>query len=162
MIIIKKIFPSKILKKGAGDAISALILFIAVIGVSLGVIIAFQQFVTQSQDSLTTQQDLILKKVQTQLIISNVFYEPEQEEVVIFVRNVGKTTLDTNLLNFFINQEFKKNLETLNANTNSPIQVMDLQDTIRVVFPTQLSPGTHEVIIVTEFGNIIKRNFNVD
>lgn len=149
-------------KKGAGDAISALILFIAVIGVSLGVVIAFQQFVTQSQDGLSTQQDMILKKVQTQLIISNVFYDDVEEEVVIFVRNVGETTLNTDLLNFFVNSEFEGQLETINANTGMVTRVMNSQDTIRVEFPIELNTGTHEVIVVSEFGNVIKRNFNVD
>lgn len=149
-------------KQAAGDAISALILFIAVLSVSLAVVVGFQQFVVQTQGGLTSQQDSIVNKLQTNLIISNVVYDNSQEELIIFVRNVGETTLDTTLLNFFVNTEFGSGLDIVNANTGVQNRVFTPQDTIRVEFPITLSSGTHELLVVSEFGNVVRKEFNVN
>ena len=150
-------------KKGAGDAISALILFIAVLGVSLGVVVAFQQLVVKTQDTLSDQQEFTQNSLRTQLIISNIFYDVNTNEVDIYVRNIGKTTLASSYFTFFIDGEYGVNLTpSFATNQGVPITVLHPQETMYVEFPIVLSVGSHELTVVSEYGNVVKETFNVE
>lgn len=150
-------------KLGAGDAISALILFVAVLSVSIGVVVAFQQFVVETQTNLNDQQEFTQNALQTHMIVSNVVYDDLANEVTIYVKNVGTTTLATSYLSFFINAEYGQNLNISEAsNIGVDVKVIQPQETLHTIFPISLSSGTHTLTVVSEFGTSVKEDFNVN
>jgi archaellum component FlaG (FlaF/FlaG flagellin family) len=62
-------------KKGFGDAVSTLIMFIAVISVTTGLVIAFMNYVDTTQQSFNKQTTLSSNKLRTSVSISNVHYD---------------------------------------------------------------------------------------
>lgn len=152
----------KFSSKGAGDAISTLILFIAVISISVGIVIAFQQFVTQTQVGLENQQDILSSKLNTQYIISNVIYDSSLNITTLYIKNTGNTQLDVNSLSFFIADEYITSAIIVNANTGGTIRIFNPQDTILVNASLNLPLGTYEVRVISEFGNIVEDTFVIE
>lgn len=149
-------------KKAAGDAISTLILFIAVISISLGIVIAFQQFVVQTQSGLENQQDILSNKLNTQYIVSNVIYNSTSNISSIYIKNTGTTELTTGLLSFFVAEEYISNPIIVNADTSSSTKVFSPQDTILVNASVDLTSGIYEVRVISEFGNVVEETFSVE
>lgn len=152
----------KFSSKGAGDAISTLILFIAVISISVGIVIAFQQFVTQTQVGLENQQDILSSKLNTQYIISNIIYDSSVNITTLYVKNTGNTQLDVNSLSFFIADEYITSATIVNANTGGTIRIFSPQDTILVNSSIDLPLGVYEVRVISEFGNIVEDTFVIE
>ncbi len=152
----------KFSSKGAGDAISTLILFIAVISISVGIVIAFQQFVTQTQVGLENQQDILSNKLNTQYIISNIIYDSSVNITTLYVKNTGNTQLDVNSLSFFIADEYITSATIVNANTGGTIRIFSPQDTILVNSSIDLPLGVYEVRVISEFGNIVEDTFVIE
>lgn len=149
-------------KRAAGDAISAIILFVAVLSVSIGVVVAFQQFILDTQTSLDKRQDYAINSLNTQLIVSNVYYDSGASETHVYVKNVGTTTLAVKNLAFFINEEYGINLSpSLADDVGNPVRELRPQKTLYVVFPKVLTSGTHTLLIVSEYGSGVSEEFNV-
>ncbi|MFP4402295.1 MAG: hypothetical protein ACLFPL_03595 [Candidatus Nanoarchaeia archaeon] len=153
---------SRIYKKGAGDAISTLILFIAVLGISIGLIVAFQQFSNQTQSSLKTKQDSISDRLDTQLSIIYTAYDTNSNITTTYLKNIGNSELDTQSLSFFVGGEYIANPTITNADTGASIRVLGIQDTIKVELEQDLNQGVNKIIVASEFGNTFVKKFNVE
>lgn len=148
--------------KAAGDAISSMVLFIAVLGISIAVVVGFQQFTADAQTSVKNQQDLLSKKVNTQYIISNFIYDNVTNTSTIYIKNTGETQLGTELFSFFIATEYVSSPTIVNADTGSFSRVMNPQEVIRVdTPPINLVAGVYEVRVVSEYGNVVEETFSV-
>lgn len=148
--------------KAAGDAISSMVLFIAVLGISIAVVVGFQQFTVDAQSSVKNQQDALSKKINTQYIISNFIYDSSTNTSTMYIKNTGETQLGTELFSFFIATEYVSNPTIVNADTGVFSRVMNPQDVIRVDIPqVNLSAGVYEVRVVSEYGNVVEETFSV-
>ncbi len=149
-------------KKAFGDAVSGLILFIAVIGLSTSLVIFFSNYVNSTQDSLKVQNDFTQNKLKTSISISNIHYNSSSEQIFVYLKNVGENKLYTEYLNLYINGRFYSNFTLVKADDLlTEIRVLDRQETITFIQNISLSPGTHEIKIVSEFGIYDKDSINI-
>lgn len=152
----------KLQKKGAGDAVSTLILFIAVLGISIGVIAAFQQFANSTQSSVENKQEVVINKLDTELSILQVTHNSTANITTAYIKNIGKTDVSIDLLNFFIGSNFISNSTIVDANTGDSSRILLTQDIIQVNLTQPLSSGVNELIVATEYGNTFSKKFNVE
>jgi archaellum component FlaG (FlaF/FlaG flagellin family) len=148
--------------KAGGDAISSLILFIAVLGISIAIIAGFQQFATDTQTSMKNQQDLLSKKINTQYIISNIVYDTTINNSILYIKNTGETELATESFTFFIANEYISSPTIIDADTGSATRLFKPQDVIRVESSINLTTGVYDVRVVSEYGNVVEETFSVE
>lgn len=140
-------------KKGFGDAVSTLIMFIAVISVTTGIVVVFKNYVTDTQDSFNVQNKLTSSKLRTSIGITNIYYNDSSNTTYIYVKNLGETKLKTSLFDVFIDDSFQDNFNIYYANDISKnMSVFNPQETLVIVKQIDLSSGSHEVKVLTEYG----------
>ena len=76
-------------KKSAGEAVSSLILFIAVVGITILVVLLLQKQTFKSTDIITDKNNLLLERGQTFFVISNINYISKISKLSVFVKNIG-------------------------------------------------------------------------
>ena len=140
-------------KKGAGEAVSALIMFIAIVGISTGMVIAFKNYIADTQSSLEYQNKETSNKLKTSIAITNIYYNSSGSQVTVYVKNTGETKLDAQALDFFVDDAFISGYGTLEAtNLSNTIRVFEPQQTIALRYNATLGSGTHTFRVVTEYG----------
>lgn len=149
-------------KKAAGEAVSAMIMFIAVVGVSTGLVIAFKNFALETQDSLTYQNDLTVSKLKTSLSITHIYYNESGNQITIYVKNVGETKLRPTRFDVFIDDAFYNDFTTYYANNLSRnMTTFSPQETLAIIKDITLTSGSHDVRVVTETGVSVEDSFNI-
>lgn len=140
-------------KKAFGDAVSTLIMFIAVISVTTGVVIVFKNYVVDTQDSFSTQSELTSNKLRTAISINNIYYNSSDNKTFIYVKNIGETKLATKLFDIFINDRYEEDYNITYANNFTRLlDISEPGDTFVVINSGYLTSGSHEVKVVTEYG----------
>ena len=149
-------------KKAFGEVASSLIMFIAVIGITIAVVVSFQSFVVDSQSSLEDQQELTNNKLKTAIAISNTYYNDSSQKLYVYVKNIGDVQLETQVLDLYINEQFNNNFQTVSPiNFSQNISTLPIQETLTVVVNKTLNPGTHKVQVVTQYGVGAEKSFNI-
>jgi len=151
----------KLTKKAFGDAVSTLIMFIAVISVTTGLVIVFKNYVASTQDSFSVQNELTSNKLRSSITISNIYYNDSSNMTYIYVKNVGETKLSPELFDLYVDNAYISNVNAYYAdNLTNPITLFNSQETLALVKQINLTSGTHEVKVVTEFSTSATDMFN--
>lgn len=152
----------KFKKKAFGDAVSTMILFIAIISVTTGLVVLFNNYVSETQDSFSTQNKITTSKLRTSLSITNVDYNSSSQELKIYVKNIGESKLYTKNFDIYLEGAFKNNFSVYYAdNLSNQMQVLIPQYTGAFIINESLTAGTYEVNVVSEFGVGSKETFNI-
>jgi archaellum component FlaG (FlaF/FlaG flagellin family) len=149
-------------KKAFGGAVSTMIMFIAVVSVTTGLVIAFMNFVDSTEQSFSTQTELSSNKLRTSMSISNIVYNDTSNQVYVYVKNVGETQLNTRFFDFYVDDQFLEDFDVYYAgNWSRPMTLFKPQDTLVVIGNITLGSGTHDVLVKSEFGVGDKDAFNI-
>jgi len=148
-------------KKGFGGVASTLIMFIAIIGVTTGMVMSFQNYFLQTKDNLNLQQRQTNEKLKTHIAITNTFYDAPGTSLRVYVKNTGSTNLNTGLIDIFVDKEFGTNLTPYYGGTSNIVDVLKQTETMYVDFDVALAVGSHNVRVVTELGVSDDEDFNV-
>lgn len=149
-------------KKAFGSVASTLIMFIAIVGVSTGLVISFKTFVSDTQDSFKVQNDLASNKIKSSIAITNIYYDSANTLTYIYVKNIGEVKMQPILFDLFVDNVFTKNFTAYYAdNLSKSITLFQPQDTMAIVYNKSLETGTHDVRIVSEYSNVAKDFFNI-
>lgn len=148
-------------KRAFGSVVSTLIMFIAIVGVTTGIVISFENYVSEAQSSFSSQNELASNKLKTAVSIINTDYNSSSNVLYVYVKNIGESKLRPQNFDVFLDDAYVVNYNVTQAADFSTIMtLMDLQDTGVVQIPTTLVSGTHEVKVITEFGVGAEESFN--
>ncbi len=148
-------------KKGFGEVVSTLILFIAVITISTSLVVAFNQYVSKTQSSLKVQNDIISNKLKTSVSITNIVYNSTTTTLYIYAKNIGETKLLTSKFDMYVDNVFTQNFSVVYPDNLSKSKGLLLPlETALFVKVINLTPGTHEVELVSEYGTRSYDYFN--
>lgn len=140
-------------KKGAGDAISALIMFIAVIGISVAMVMAIQNYAVETKQSMGVQNDVVNNQLRTAVQITNMVYNATEQNIYIYVKNIGDTKLITADFDIFVDDIYIYNYSTYYAsNLSKNMSIMFIQETGVFVKNKVLGSGSHKVKLVSGYG----------
>lgn len=139
---------------GFSDVVTQLIMFIAVVTVSVSLIFIFNSQVSESSSALSARQKYMSNQIKTSVVIENAFYSGG--DVVFYVRNVGSTQLYPNQTSVYIDGdristsnlsiEISEDTDTTNTGVFDKGEIMTIQAT-----KTLASDETHQIIIVTQY-----------
>ena len=140
-------------KKGAGDAVSTLILFIAVVGISVGIVVAMKNYAIETHESLKIRNEIVNYQLKTSIDITNMYYNTTTNQVVIYVKNIGETKLVTQDFDLFVNNRFSTNFTAFEAgDISSVLDILLIKQTAMFYVNQTLSSGSHEVKVVSGYG----------
>ena len=140
-------------KKGFGDVASTLIMFIAIIGVSVGMVIAIKSYAIDTQDAFEVQNTAVNNQLQTSIDIINVYYDDATNYTYVYLKNVGKTKLVTEDFDMFIDDAYITNFSVYAAdNLSENLTLLTISSTAAFVKEYNLDAGSHSVKLISGYG----------
>lgn len=148
-------------KKGFGSVVSTLIMFIAIVGVTTGIVISFENYVSETQSSFSSQNELASNKLKTSLTIINTNYNSSSNILYVYIKNIGESKLRPQNFDVFLNDAYIANYTVTDASDLfTLVTLLELQDAAAIQIPTILPSGTHEIKVVSEYGVGDEESFN--
>lgn len=150
---------------GFGGLATTIILFIAVMLVSTGVIMSLQTQVTQSQSSMRSQAELLNNQISTNVDITSANYTGGV--TTIYVLNNGKTILDVDNVDVYIDNLFiprNTSNRTMAVESSTDLTnpgLWDPTEILRIDVTKTLGNGTHKVKVATQYGSLEQETFSV-
>lgn len=148
-------------KKGFGGVASTLIMFIAIVSITTGIVISFMKYVDNAEDSVAVKNDFLQKKLETEIDIINIVYDSDLDKVKIYFRNLGNTQLASKYFTTFVDDKYITEFVIKNPETDDVLKLVDSQE-VGVVFVNEtLESGSHIVKLVSQYGVGDKMGFNI-
>jgi archaellum component FlaG (FlaF/FlaG flagellin family) len=144
----------------ASSVASQVILFIAVISITTGLVAVFNNYVHETTSSTKVQWQYMSNQLKTDVTIDNIMFNTtaSPKTTTISVRNTGKTKLSVNLtdiyLDGFISRDDASRLMILepSADKINP-GIWDEQEILTIIVYKDLSASTtYEICITTQYG----------
>ena len=146
-------------KKAVGDVISSLILFISIISITTIVVVFFQNYMADTQDSLNKKKETTTGRLDTDISFININYENDETE--IYIKNIGDIEIETAYLEIFLDDEYITSFDVLDATNNiNSVDIIDIQEVVLIRIQKTLSSKTHSVSISSKYGNVFEEDFN--
>ena len=143
---------------GFGGLAATAIMFIAVVVVTGAITAMMTRQVNDVAASATSSQELAAKKMQTDVVIDHVYYNSSSGQVRVYVKNIGLTSLDINLMTVYVNNNFFKvngssAPSTILPDTNNiSAQTFDQDEVVEInVSHTISGSGTHTAKVLTQY-----------
>ncbi len=144
---------------------SQAIMFIAVVGASAMLVLAFNSQITQTSDSMTEQQDALQSQIKTAVNIETAYYNSTSQIVTFYARNTGSTTLRIDKLGIYVgtfrvgNATTQRNVSVLadtTTGTSSNVNYWDPDEVIMGNLSTIANGGvttgtTNTLRLVTQY-----------
>lgn len=141
---------------GFANVISVMMLFTVVMGALLTIVTLAKDYTTTASASLKEQNDIMLKKLQTEITITNASYDGANENITIKVVNTGKITLSTEFIDIFVdgariprsddNRTIWINISTEVLNPG----LWDPDEEVLIGVSYVLQAGTHRIDLTSE------------
>lgn len=102
-------------------------MFIAVLIVTAGVTIVMTSQLNDITNSARVSQNQIANKLRTDVIIDHLHYNASQQQITIYLKNIGSTSLNINQMSVYINNQYFR----MNG-TNAPAVILSDTDSVNV------------------------------
>jgi archaellum component FlaG (FlaF/FlaG flagellin family) len=86
----------------ASDVITQAIMFIAVLGIAAGLIVAFKNYTDETEAVFVEKGDKYNQVLQTDIAIDSFHYNNATDTLYLYVRNTGKTVMKTGDIDVYI------------------------------------------------------------
>jgi archaellum component FlaG (FlaF/FlaG flagellin family) len=143
----------------ASGVASQVILFIAVIGITTGLVAVFNNYVDETSSSTRTQWQMMSNNLKTDVTITSIDYKADSpDNTTIYVLNTGKIKLDVNetdiYLDGFISRDGASRNMVLEASTDVfDVGIWNEKEVLKIVVFKDLSASTtYQVCITTQYG----------
>ncbi len=149
-------------RKGFGSIVSTLIMFIAIVGISVGLVFMFQSYVSNTQHAMSTQTSITSNKLESAISISNIYYNSSSNLTYIYVKNIGELKLYPQKFDLFVDNFYETNFTAVYAsNLSKEITLFNPQETMAIIYNKSLDSGTHTIKVVTEYSSYAEDSFNI-
>ncbi len=142
---------------GFSGLTSQIIMFIAVITVATGLVVVFNTSISEATTSLQIRSNAMALSMRTDITIDMVSHDPDINTTYVYVRNTGRTQLNQNNTDVYINglriprNESNRTVELLEDTDLINEGVWDPSEQVKVeVFKELENATTHEVSILTD------------
>lgn len=141
---------------GFGAVAANMLMFIAVIMIAGGFVVLINSYAQETTVSMQLQKDRLMEELRTDVTITAVSYNDTIPRVWVYVLNTGKTTLNAERSDLYIDGvrvDRTERVLTIESDTElSDLPVWEPQEIIRIAVDTSLSSGPHRFRIVTSNG----------
>ncbi|MCA9459799.1 MAG: hypothetical protein KC550_04595, partial [Nanoarchaeota archaeon] len=107
------------------------------------------------------QSDVVNNKLKTIISISNVYYNSSSNISYIYIKNLGETKLRPQNFDLFIDEAFYTDFNVSYAsNLSQSLTLLNPQETAVIIKNIDLVPGSHDVLVVSEYSSSAEDSFN--
>lgn len=141
---------------GFANIISVMMLFTVVMGALLTVVTLAKDYTSTTSDSLKEQNDVMLRKLKTDITIINASYSAADEEITIKIKNTGKIALKTDYVDIFVDgTRIPRSTDNRTIVIDDGTEVLnpglwDPDEQLNVTVYYILQAGTHRLDITAE------------
>jgi archaellum component FlaG (FlaF/FlaG flagellin family) len=143
--------------KGFGGTISTLIMFIAVLSVTVMVVVFIKDQVFQTENILREKGEIESEKTATILTIASIDYNGSVLDV--YVKNTGRTNVDVDKIDVYVDGEYMTNFTSYDSSGTTDIRILNPPDTSLFEIDVGLSGGSHKIRLVTSVGASVEELF---
>lgn len=144
---------------GFGEIASSLILFISVLILTTGVVVALKQHFDETSNVINEEQKKVIDELKTDITIDLINYRSDDNETDVYVKNTGSTTLDINKIDIYVNNDriprniVNRSIDILSDTEVKNIGYWDNSELIKITVKGYLEAlETHVIDIVCENG----------
>ena len=145
---------------GASTVASQVIFFIAIMGITTGLVIVFNNYVDDTSSSTRAQWTLMSNNLKTDVTVTSVTYNAaaSPDNTTIYLLNTGKTRLDINQTDIYLDGYIHRNdgnrSITIEASTDTvDTGIWNEKEVVRiVVFKDLTASTTYQVCVTTQYG----------
>ena len=153
---------------GFSDLATQIIMFIAVITVATGLIVVFNASITEASSSIRIRTDTLSQTMRTDITIDMVSYEASTNTTFVYVRNTGRTMLNVNQTDVYLNgfrvprNETFRSIEVIEDTDLINPGAWDPTEQVLIKIFYELNSSTiHEVTVATEYNVQDSEKFSV-
>jgi len=144
----------------AGSVASQVILFVAMIGITTGLVVVFNEYVDETSSSTTAQWKIISDQMKTDITITSITYNSldNPDNITFYLMNTGKTILNQSLIDVYLDGFVSRNvgnrtIELDSSTDNIDSNVWNPKEVVKVVVFRDLNPvSTYSLCITSEYG----------
>ena len=152
----------------ASGIISTMIMFIAILTLSVTVVSVFKNVIDDTSTSIKIQGDAVSNSLRTDLTIESVIYSNVTDITSIGVRNSGRTKLDIDVIDIYLDGEFiPRNVlnRTIEIASSTDIRnpgIWDSDEIVNIKIFKVLEDGDHVLAISTQYSYYVEDVFSSD
>lgn len=143
----------------ASSVASQVILFIAVISITTGLVAVFNNYVQETTSSTRIQWQLMSNNLKTDVTITSIDYKSDSpDNTTIYVLNTGKVKLDLNetdvYLEGFVSRDGSSRYLIIEPSTDDvDIGIWNEKEVVKIiVFKDLIASTTYQVCVSTQYG----------
>ncbi|HDP73361.1 MAG TPA: hypothetical protein ENN46_00165 [Candidatus Woesearchaeota archaeon] len=152
---------------GFDGVISTMIIFIAVVGITVLAVTSFKAIADQSVSAMEERSNVLNNRIKSDITILSVAFNSTHENITVTFQNTGKIKLDPETIDLFLNGYFvsrnsrvcfvEPSTDTLNPGILDPSEVAIIE-----MPAANLSSGTHRIKVTTQYGSSHEDSFSVE
>ena len=152
---------------GFSGIASHLIMFIAVMGLSTGLVGTFKMYVDSNNDAMSAQWTYMSNNIKTDITISNSGHDNVTNLTTIYVQNTGKTQLDPDYGDVYIDDLFiprdtsNRTIQIVPSTDTQNPNVWDPKEIVEIIVNQSLAGGSHIIDVATQYGVADSDTFSV-
>jgi archaellum component FlaG (FlaF/FlaG flagellin family) len=136
---------------GFSTVAAQIMFFIAVVGISAGLIAVFGNYLDQAKGAMSDKQQYIVGQLRTDIAISNI--DNSSGHLIIYVKNVGKEQLKTSCMNLYVDGSWVSltSERITDPTTTNPVDYWAPEGTVKINPSSAALVGgqVHEAKLVT-------------
>ncbi|MCK5506009.1 MAG: hypothetical protein KAJ10_12655 [Thermodesulfovibrionia bacterium] len=114
---------------GASTVAAHLILFVAVLGITTGLVILLTNYIAQTGSVISSKQNFMIDQLKTNIDISSVA-NTSTSNIPVYVKNIGDITLKTSCIDLYLDSGWCDNFTVVNPNTGANVSLWQSKDTL--------------------------------
>ena len=143
---------------GFGTIAAQTIMFISIIIVATGLVFVYNSIMDDTSNSLRVQGELISNRIKTDLEIVSSSYDNDSQTVNVYVKNTGKTKLDIEKVDVFLDEkriprnDANRSIEVLPDTEIRNTGIWDPSEDIAIQIQRSLNDTSkHSVQVTTQY-----------
>lgn len=152
----------------ASSIVGTMIMFIAVLALSITVISVFKSVIDDTSSSLKIQGDAVSNSLKTDLTIESIAYSNVTDITSVGVRNTGRTKLDIDKIDIYLDGVYiprNTTNRTITIEPSSDIRnpgIWDSDEIVTIQIFKELVDGDHILALSTQYSYYVEDIFASD
>lgn len=142
---------------GFSGIVSTMIMFIAVVAMSITVVGAFKSLIDDTSSSIQIQGNALSDQLKTDLFFDEISYSNITDITTVNIKNTGKTKLQTDKVDIYLDGLFidrNESNRTINIQTSTDLKnpgIWDPGEIVQIKIFKVLEDGDHTLTVSTQY-----------
>lgn len=152
---------------GFGEIAASTIMFITVLSAATLVALTFNNYASSANSAITARQQFMASQLRTDITIEHIVYDSLEEQIRLYVRNTGDTSLRLDQISAYIADkriEFGSSDASISIAPDTDLinpGIWDPSEIAVIQVNQSVSSSIHKAIVMTPYGVSAQKDFSV-